>query len=63
MKMTFTNIVIYYSGCGCCGDDGVYISETGPIVVESPNEEVSVWEHAKIAFGPNVVHYDCKVDN
>jgi hypothetical protein len=62
MKMTFTNIVVWYGGCGCCGDEGVYTSESGPIVIETPESEVSVADHAKIAFGPGIVSYDCVVD-
>ena len=50
MKMTFRNIVIRYSGCDCCGDDGFCGSEPGPIVIETDARDISVMEHAKIAF-------------
>lgn len=63
MKMTFKNIVVYYGGCDCCGDDGTYGVEPGPIVIETNSHEVSIMEHAKIAFGPSVISYDCEVEN
>ena len=63
MKMTFRNIVVQYSGCDCCGDDGFCGSEPGPVVIETNARDVSVMEHAKIAFGPSVISYDCEVEN
>jgi hypothetical protein len=62
MKITFTNIVVRYGGCGCCGDDGSIGSEPGPIVIETNHPDVSIETHAKIAFGEGVVSYDYVVD-
>jgi hypothetical protein len=58
MKITFTNIVTANSGCVCCGEKGTVGTEPGPIVIETNNDEVSVDDHAKIAFGNSVVSYD-----
>ena len=62
MKITFTNIVVRYGGCGCCGDDGVIVTEPGPIVIETPNSDVSVENHAKIAFGEGTISFDHVVE-
>lgn len=59
MKITFTNVVVEYSGCDCCGS-GVVTPPSGPFVIETSNTDVSIEEHAKIAFG-NVISFDAEV--
>jgi hypothetical protein len=62
MKITFTNVKIAYGGCDCCGDDTVYDFTPGPFVIETPNEDVSIETHAKIAFGAGVIEFEYAVE-
>lgn len=62
MKITFTNVKIAYGGCDCCGDDTIFDVSPGPFVIETPNEDVSVENHAKVAFGTGVVDFDYIVE-
>ena len=50
MKIEFRNVQTVIHGCDCCNCVGTHISE-GPFIVTTDNEEVSVEEHASIAFG------------
>lgn len=63
MKITFTNVKIAY-GDGCCGGgcDEVYNISPGPFVIETPNNDVSIETHARVAFGTGVVDFDYVVE-
>jgi len=63
MKIEFRNVCTVIQGCGCCVDSNKVFA-IGPFTIETNNTEVSVEEHANIAFGSSfcrVISFDYEI--